>query len=262
MSPRFETLLLLQALPPSASLTVFSHWFGSDETRIITIPTPPWKWSCSEGLSGTSLTDSLKAWHTDRKRETWGNTITSVCPSMRDSTLYLRCCSLWGQLWTQDFMHRTHSLSIHQGYTLLLQLCCRQNTAFPELTYIIVLSSPIRIPLKENSYLHFADDEIEISMIKGFALGYHLKSGRDGICFHTVALSATSQASFSLGSLKLLEPLKRRRPGEGRNWLSPATVLVAGSYFGRYKPFLGTYPWWCLVNSQHNRSFSGLFSVR
>lgn len=128
MSPGFETLLLLHSPSPDASLIVFFHWFGPDETWTVTTPTSPGKWYCSEGLSGTSLTNSLKAWHTNRKRETWGNTISSVCPSMRDSMLYLCYCSPWGQLWTQDFMPWTHPLSVYQDNTLLLQLCCRQNT--------------------------------------------------------------------------------------------------------------------------------------
>lgn len=126
--PGLKPSFCYTALPSGANLIVFFHWFGPDETWPVTTPTSPGKWYCSEGLSGTSLTNSLKAWHTNRKRETWGNTISSVCLSMRDSMLYLCYCSPWGQLWTQDFMPWTHPLSVYQDYTLLLQLWCRQNT--------------------------------------------------------------------------------------------------------------------------------------
>lgn len=90
-----------------------------------------------------------------------------------------------------EHIHWMYTRTTHFYYNCVVD----KILAFTELTYIIVLSSPIRIPSRENSYLHFADDEIETSMIKEFALGYHLKHGRDGICIHTIALSATSQAS-------------------------------------------------------------------
>lgn len=96
-----------------------------------------------------------------------------------------------------EHIHWVYARTTHFYYNCVID----KILAFTELTYIIVLSCPIRILLRENFYLHFADDEIETSMIKEFALGYHLERGRDGICIHTIALSATSQASFSTASV-------------------------------------------------------------